>query len=219
MESKLKDVATVKPVFEANFRATGFLADGRGYIITNAHVVNKARNLIVENNRGDQFSAKALYSDPVTDLAILKITDSSFKRVNSIPYTFQKEKTELAEQIFTLGFPREEIVYNEGYLSAKSGYYGDTTTYQVSIAVNPGNSGGPVLNKYGDVIGVISSKETNSDGVVFAVQSKNIFRAIRQIREKDGDTIKLPNHNGMRNLSRVQQIKAMEDYVYKVKGN
>lgn len=219
MENKLNDVAAQKPAFEANFRATGFLADGNGYIITNAHVVNKARNLIVENTSGEQFAAVSLYTNPATDLAILKITDSSFKKVPALPYTFKREKSELAEQIFTLGYPREEVVYNEGYLSAKSGYYGDTSAYQISISVNPGNSGGPVMNKNGDVIGIISSKETNADGVVFAIQAKNIFRAVREINDTSKESIKLPTHNSLKGHNRVQQIKAMEDYVFKVKGN
>lgn len=221
MEHKLNDVAStpLKPKFEANFRATGFLADGKGYIITNAHVVDKARNLIVENIKGDQFTAVALYSDPLSDLAILKITDSSFKKINNLPYTFQKNNAELAESIFTLGYPREEVVYGEGYLSAKSGYFGDTTSYQISISVNPGNSGGPVINRNGEVIGIISSKETNADGVVFAIKSKNIYRALKEIKSQKDESIKLPSNNTLKGESRVQQIKTLEDYVFKVKGN
>jgi len=221
MEHKLNDVASIppKPKFEANFRATGFLADGRGYIITNAHVVDKAKNLIVENINGDQFSAVALYSNPVTDLAILKITDSAYKKVSNLPYTFQKSNAELAESIFTLGYPREEVVYGEGYLSAKSGYFGDTTSYQISISANPGNSGGPVINRNGEVIGIISSKETNADGVVFAIKSKNIYRALKEIKEQKDESIKLPSNNALKGQSRVQQIKAIEDFVFKVKGN
>lgn len=218
MEHKLNDVTAQKPPFEANFRATGFLADGKGYIITNAHVVAKARNLIVEDTKGTQYSATALYINSSNDLAILKITDSTFEKV-TLPYTFTKEKADLAEQIFTLGYPREEVVYNEGYLSAKSGYFGDTSAYQITISVNPGNSGGPVLNSHGDVIGIISSKETNSDGVVFAIQSSNIFKAIQEIKEEKEETIKLPRHNSIKGSSRVQQIKALEQYVFKVKGN
>src|SRR5674476_148995 len=62
IEHKLNDAAVVnKPKFEANFRATGFLADPSGYIITNAHVVDNARNLIVENKKGEQYFATAVY--------------------------------------------------------------------------------------------------------------------------------------------------------------
>lgn len=224
MEHKLNDATTTatesaRPVFKANFRATGFLADGSGYIITNAHVVNNAKNLVVENKRGDQFFAEPIYVDDTTDLAILKITDTSFRKVIGLPYTFPKTSAELAEPIFTLGYPREEVVYGEGYLSAKSGYYGDTTSYQISISANPGNSGGPVIDDDGEVIGIISSKETNADGVVFAIKSANIFNALKEIKKEKDLTIKLPNKNTLKGLTRVQQIKKLEDFVYKVKGN
>ena len=221
IEHKLNDATAipVKPKFEANFRATGFLVDATGYIITNAHVVQNAKNIIVENKKGDQFSARPIYSNTVTDLAILKITDTAFKKVNGLPYTFPKTTAELAEPIFTLGYPREEVVYGEGYLSAKSGYYGDTTSYQISISVNPGNSGGPVIDKDGEVIGIISSKETNADGVVFAIKSKNIYTALKEIKKDKDITIKLPTVNSLKDLDRVKQIKKLEDFVFKVKGN
>ncbi|MEO6135305.1 MAG: serine protease [Ginsengibacter sp.] len=221
IENKLNDsrAIPVKPKFEADFRATGFLADGAGYIITNAHVVNNAKNLIVENNKGDQFSAKAVYANSLTDLAILKIIDTSFKKIVGLPYTFPQSIADLAEPIFTLGFPREEIVYGEGYLSAKSGFFGDTTSYQISISVNPGNSGGPVINKKGEIIGIISSKETNADGVVFAIKTNSIYRALREVNKQLDVKIKLPTNNSLNGMSRVKQINKLEDFVYKVKGN
>jgi len=206
-----------KPKMTANFRATAFLLDGNGYLITNAHVVDNARNIIVENKKGDQYFATSVYSNKLTDIAILKIIDTSFKKINSLPYTFPKYSAELGEHIFTLGYPREEVVYGEGYLSAKSGYFGDTTSYQLSISANPGNSGGPVINKNGDVIGIISSKETNADGVVFAIQSKNIYSAIKEL--KDSESIKLPVTNSLKNCDRLQQIQKLEDFVFMVKGN
>ncbi|MBN9350860.1 MAG: trypsin-like peptidase domain-containing protein [Chitinophagaceae bacterium] len=219
MESKLNHVASTKTPFTANFRATGFLLDGRGYVITNAHVVSRAKNLIVENQQGNQYAATAVYTNPITDLAILKITDSSFKKVKSIPYNLAKSGSSLAEQIFTLGYPREDIVYNQGYLSATTGYSGDTSAYQISISVNPGNSGGPVLDKKGEVIGIISSKETNADGVVFAIKSKSIIEAVKEMKEKTGDSIRIPSNNTLKGHSRVQQIDSIENYIFKVKGN
>ncbi|MEO9023344.1 MAG: serine protease [Ginsengibacter sp.] len=222
IENKLNDATTTipsRPKFTANFRATGFLVDGNGYLVTNAHVVENAKNIVVENKKGDQYYASAVYYNTATDLAILKITDSSFSKVNGLPYTFPKSTAELAEPIFTLGYPREEVVYGEGYLSAKSGYYGDTTSYQISISANPGNSGGPVIDADGEVIGVISSKETNADGVVFAIKSRNIYDAIKEIKKQKGISIKLPTNNTLKGLPRVKQIKKLEDYVYKIKGN
>ncbi len=221
---RLKVLATIKPddhppkpKFPAAFRATGFLIDGAGYIATNAHVINNAKNLIIENKNGDQFITVPVYVNKLTDLAILKVTDTSFKKVAVLPYSIPKSFAELGEQIFTLGYPREEVVYGEGYLSAKSGYSGDTTSYQISISVNPGNSGGPVLNRNGEVIGIISSKETNADGVVFAIKSKNIYQALEDI--KKDENIKLPTRGTVKGLDRVNQVQKIEDCVFMVKGN
>lgn len=215
-------IANQKPHTPPNpdFRATGFLIDGKGFIITNAHVVNRLKTIYVENNKGDYFTAQAIYTDQNTDLAILKITDTAFKTVTNLPYSINKTNSNLGEQIFTLGYPRNEIVYGEGYVSAKSGNEGDSTAYQVSVSVNPGNSGGPVLNKNGQIIGIITSKNLTADGVVFAAKSKNIYKLI-EAAKSSGDTtnIKLPSNTGLRGLDREQQVKKMEEFVFMVVGN
>lgn len=203
-----------------DYRATGFLIDGKGFIVTNAHVVNRLKAIYVENNKGDIFKAQSVYTDQNTDLAILKITDTAFKTILNLPYSINKTNSNLGEQIFTLGYPRNEIVYGEGYVSAKSGNEGDSTSYQMSVSVNPGNSGGPVLNKYGQIIGIITSKNLTADGVVFAAKSKNIFKLIDALKSS-GDTanIKLPTNTTLRGLDREQQVKKMEDFVFMVVGN
>ena len=203
-----------------DFRATGFLIDGKGFIATNAHVVNRMKTIYVENNKGEYFTAETVYADQNTDLAILKINDTAYKTIYNLPYSINKTNSDLGEQIFTMGYPRNEIVYGEGYLSAKSGNEGDSTAYQVSVSVNPGNSGGPVLNKNGEVIGIITSKNSTADGVVFAAKSKNIYKLL-EAAKKNGDTtnIKLPNNTSLKGLDRVQQVKKMEAFVFMVVGN
>lgn len=203
-----------------DYRATGFLIDGKGFIVTNAHVVNRMKTIYVENNKGEYFSASAIYTDAATDLAILKIRDTAFKTIPSLPYSINKTNSDLGEPIFTLGYPRNEIVYGEGYVSAKSGNEGDSTAYQVSVSVNPGNSGGPVINRNGEIIGIITSKNLVADGVVYAAKSKNIHKMLMAIKkETDTVNIKLPANNGLRGLDRVQQVKKMEEFVFMVVGN
>ena len=203
-----------------DYRATGFLIDGKGFILTNAHVVNRLKTIYVENSKGEIFTARSVYTDNNTDLAILRINDTAYKTVYNLPYSINKNNSNLGEQIFTLGYPRSEIVYGEGYVSAKSGNDGDSTAYQVSVSVNPGNSGGPVLNKYGQIIGIITSKNLTADGVVFAAKSKNIFKLL-EAAHNAGDTaiIKLPTNTTLKGLSREQQVKKMEEFVFMVVGN
>jgi S1-C subfamily serine protease len=107
---------------------------------------------------------------------------------------FAKTGADLGEQLFTLGYPRNEIVYNEGYMSAKTGFKGDTMTCQIGVPANPGNSGGPVFNKNGEVIGIINTRLNEADGVVFAVTSKNIFNVLEEVKKEDTSTkhVKLP---------------------------
>lgn len=211
--------AKIEP--KIDFRGTGFLIDGKGYLVTNAHVINKMKNVYVENTKGQYYTANAVYTDNAFDLAILKISDTAFKTVINLPYSIKKANSDLGEQFFTLGFPRNEIVYGEGYVSAKSGSDGDTTAYQLTVSVNPGNSGGPVINRNGEIIGIITAKDSKADGVVYAAKSKNIFKLLEKLKKDDSkfDLIKTPTNTNLKGLDRVQQVKKMEDFVYMVVGN
>lgn len=198
---------------------SGFLIDTKGYIITNAHVL-KGSGAIVVNNKGQEFSASIAHIDLDKDLAILKINDKDYEPLSSLPYSIRKSNTDLGEEIFTLGYPRNDIVYGMGYLSAKTGYNGDTLTYQVQISANPGNSGGPVFNTNGEVIGVLSTRQAQAEGVAFAVKSKNIYSMVEELKKNDTsiEKIKLPSRSSLKGVQRKQQIAQVEECVFYVKA-
>jgi serine protease Do len=208
----------IEPGVDIKFGGSSFLIDGKGYLITSAHVISNASKVFVQNNKGQDFRAEIVLTDPIKDIAILKIDDSDFQPLSSLPYGIRKSSTELAEPIFTLGYPKDEIVYGEGYLSSKTGLKGDTLSCQISLAANPGNSGGPVLNKNGEVIGILNARQTTAEGVVFAVKSQNILRALDELKK---DTtyqhLKIPSSSALRGMERVQQVKKIEECVYMVK--
>lgn len=199
---------------------TGFLVDTKGYLVTNYHVIEKAQYIAVQNYAGKEFRARVVYSDANRDLAVLKINDTSFKAPASIPYTIRKESTDIAEPIFSLGYPRNDIVYGEGYLAAKTGYNGDTLAVQISIDANRGNSGSPIINRNGEVIGILNARQASVEGAVFAVQSKYIYDLLSNLQKADtSQRIKLPAASTIKGAARTQQVKKIADYVYMVKVN
>jgi S1-C subfamily serine protease len=215
----LKNKISTSPIpFKAG--GSGFLIDGKGYLVTNAHIIRNSKNIVVINNKGEQFRAVLAKIFIDKDIAILKIEDESFKSLGSLPYGIRKSTTDVAEPIYTLGFPRNEIVYSEGYLSAKTGFNGDTLSCQLGIAANRGNSGGPVFNHDGEVIGVISTKEMEAEGVAFAVQSKFIYTAIDELKEDTSyQALKISSKSLLRGMDKKQQVKKIQDFVFMVKGD
>ncbi len=194
---------------------TGFLIDGKGYLITNAHVL-KGRTIIATNDKGQQFLAKLCMKDEDRDIAVLKIDDKDFKPYASLPYSINKS-VNLAEPIYTMGYPKDQIVYGEGYLSSETGFKSDTLTYQISIAADHGNSGGPVLNRNGDVIGILTDK--SEGGAVFAVKSIYIFNAVDNLKkDPEYNNIKLTNTNSIKGLIREQQVKKVNAGVFLIKS-
>jgi serine protease Do len=195
------------------------LIDSKGYLVTNAHVIkNNKKGIVVKNSKGEEFRAVVVKTDAARDIAILKISDEDYKPAGNVPYGIRKSSTEIAEPIFTTGYPDNKFVYGEGYLSSITGFNGDTLSCQIAVAANPGNSGGPVFNKNGEVIGILSTREEQADGVVFAIQSKYIVQMVNELKKADTSLthVKLPANSQVRGLDRVQQVKKIQDYIFMV---
>lgn len=202
------------------YSATGFMIGSNGYIVTNYHVINGADSVFVESRADElcRYKVKEVYSDRSTDIAILKITDPDFTSGLRVPYGFKTREAELGEPVYTLGFPREDMVFGEGSISSKTGFDGDTTAYQISIPVNPGNSGGPLLDEKGNLIGMITGKNTAVEGAAFAIKSKYLLNLIDSIpADSLPEPVLLSGKNYVKELKRPEQIKQLQNMIFNVK--
>ena len=158
---------------------SGFFLTTDGVIATNAHVVENAESIKIQisNEIGNfEYNAKVLLTDSKNDVALLKIEDANFKGLSAIPYSLI-EKAEIGEKAFTIGYPLNDVMgtnykVTDGIVSSVSGIDDDMRYYQISVPLQPGNSGGPLFNSKGDIIGITSAR-LNSKAVGTEVQNVN----------------------------------------------
>ncbi|GAA4037054.1 hypothetical protein GCM10022409_22470 [Hymenobacter glaciei] len=207
------------PSNKAGKVGTGFALTSEGYIVTSYHVIQGADSLLIEGKNHQRYHAEPVFSDIKRDLAILRITDKRFNGFGRLPYAIKPGQADLGERVFTLGYPREDIVYGEGSLSARSGFEGDTAFYQVSIPVNPGNSGGPLLDERGNLIGVVSGRQNDAQSAAFATKSSYLVRLVDSLAAtaKVDAPYHLPRYGQLAGSGRPQQLKKLQDYVFVVK--
>jgi len=209
---------SVTPLTVSKFSGTGFALTSDGYLVTSYHVIQGADSLLIEGHDRQRYHAEPVYSDVKHDLAILRITDKKFTGFGRLPYAVKSGQADLGERVFTLGYPREDVVYGEGALSARSGFEGDTAFYQVSIPVNPGNSGGPLLDERGNLIGVVSGRQNDAQSAAFATKSSYLVRLVDSLEAaKPATPYHLPHFGQLAGTGRAQQIKKLQDYVFVVK--
>lgn len=156
----------------ANGSGTGFYLNEPNIILTNYHVIEGNKKVALENQAKDRFIAHVLYVNPDVDIAFLRI-ENHIPKI-SIPFN-QVQTVHSRDRVFVLGFPfgmpytiTEGIVSNERQLL--DGQY----FIQTDAAVNPGNSGGPVVNAEGLLVGVTTAKLTEADNVGFAIPAKTV---------------------------------------------
>jgi S1-C subfamily serine protease len=202
----------------ANIEGTGFALNNKGYFITSYHMVKNADSVFVTNNILDRASAKLVASDESMDIAIYKIDDVEAIKNIPFPFSFKDNASEIGDKIFTLGYPRRDVVYGEGSLSSLSGFGNDTTMYQISIPVNPGNSGGPIMDEQGNVIGLIRGKQTSAEATGFAIKSNFIKQTIDKLQDDSlkKDLALSTKKSSLRGMKRSEQIKKMQPFVFNV---
>jgi 2-alkenal reductase len=157
---------------------SGWVYDGSGHIVTNAHVVEGADQITITFSDGNQFRATVVGIDPDSDLAVIKATGDISKYP---PLTLaDSDKVQVGERAIAIGNPFEQSgTMTHGIVSAvgrsvsgSAANYVIPNAIQTDAAINPGNSGGPLLNAAGEVIGVnqqIAAEVRQSSGVSFAI--------------------------------------------------
>jgi serine protease Do len=163
---------------------SGFVISDDGYVLTNAHVVEGADEVVVTLTDRREFKAKVLGSDARSDVAVLKVDARNLPSVR----IGDSSKIRVGEWVIAIGSPFNlENTVTAGIISAKAR---DTGEYlpliQSDVAVNPGNSGGPLINMRGEVIGINSQIATLSggyNGISFAVPIDEVMRVTDQIRK------------------------------------
>jgi serine protease Do len=215
MLKKLPAGAVTTPYNPGKYSGTGFVISSEGYLITSFHVIKDADYILIENTF-HSYKAKVVFKEKEHDLAILKITDSTFANFTALPFLFKPKDALLGESVYTLGYPREDIVYGEGSVSSKTGYEGDSASYQVSIPVNPGNSGGPLFDQNGYLIGMISGKQTEMEAAAFALKSNYLKNKIDSVAQGNGFNA-INRKNLLFGFPRPQQIKKLEEFIFNVK--
>ncbi len=162
---------------------SGFIIESNGYVLTNAHVVEGATTIYVTLTDKREFKAKLIGADKRTDVALVKIEATGLPRLT----IGDSSKVRVGEWVLAIGSPFGlENTVTAGIVSAKSRDTGDYLPFiQTDVAVNPGNSGGPLLNTRGEVVGInsqIFSRSGGYMGISFAIPMDEAMRISNQLK-------------------------------------
>ena len=162
---------------------SGFILTGDGFIMTNAHVVDGADEVVVTLTDKREFKAKIVGLDKRTDVAVVKINASGLPAVK----VGDVSRLKVGEWVMAIGSPFGlDNTVTAGIVSAKQRDTGDYLPFiQTDVAINPGNSGGPLINMRGEVVGInsqIYSRSGGFMGISFAIPMDEAMRVSDQLR-------------------------------------
>jgi serine protease Do len=176
IEDVVKSVVTIKTDVS---QGTGFIIDEEGYIVTNYHVMENAKSAGIFTYNGELHQVKIIGYNLDLDIALLKISGdfNALKLADS-------EDIQLGEKVIAIGNPLGlQFSVSEGIISNinQAGPNGIKAYIQTDAALNPGNSGGPLINKQGKVVGINNFKISGSEGIGFALESNYIKNIVNEI--------------------------------------
>ena len=179
----------VRVVAGANW-GSGFIVDADGHILTNAHVISGgAPAITVSLDDGTELSARALALDSQRDIALLKV-DADGLALSPLPFA---DSAREGEEVIALGYPIDPngaLTVTKGVVSSLRDFGGALSYIQTDAAINPGSSGGPLLDRNGEVVGmntriVRSLAGMDVEGVGLAIQSRDLSAALAAMKAGD----------------------------------
>ena len=192
-------IARVKPavvvLLAPNFSGSGFFVNDTGLIATNAHLTARHLNLRVILSNGQQLESQLVYVDPEIDIAFLAVHPPSTGF--SFPYLLLADPNSVlqGDTVFAIGHPAEGMPFSvtKGIVSAvgKLSSSVDETWIQTDAALNPGNSGGPLLNSRGEVVGITTERPAGKAvaGIAFALSTVHLSAALKDLSLAQGFSV------------------------------
>jgi S1-C subfamily serine protease/antitoxin component YwqK of YwqJK toxin-antitoxin module len=191
---------------------TGFSISSNGYIATNYHVIKECTNIFVKGIAGDTsaFPATVVLKDTINDLAILKVD----KWIGTLPYEFNTNQLDVFDEVYAYGYPLtyalgDDIKATNGTITSLSAFHKDSY-YQHTAPIQPGNSGGPLFDRYGNVVGVNTLIGVKMENVSASVKANNLTKHMYDLG------ISFPSNNKLKYLGNTEQYKLIKDYVYRI---
>lgn len=216
-----KNSKPTPPPSDVKYTGTGFALTNDGYFVTAYHVINNDGNgygdsVYILNHDGQYFKATLVNFDAKADVAIMKVEKKNFHfGKGDVPYTFATDKASLGARIFTIGYPKDDEVYSEGYISSKNGFQGNDLQYTLQLPAGHGQSGSPVIDEEGNMLGILTAIGSQNEANTYAVSSKALINLIHSASSEIN--IRLPKTNKLAEMSREEQIEKMEAYTFSVK--
>ena len=199
---------------------TGFLISDQGHIVTCDHVVGDAKTIHVIrftfDGRRIKHQASVLARSSTVDLVILQV--KNFPQI-SLPYSIRWTECEVGEKVFTLGYPLQatmgvEIKLTDGIVSSTSGYLNDKSLYQITVPVQPGNSGGPLFDENGFVVGITNAVHTGAENAAYAIKTS----ALQKLLLSERVPVPTSSLNLLRGKSLMEQVKLAKNSVFIVEA-
>ncbi len=203
---------------------SGIIISKSGYRVTNYHVIEDAEDIEVEfilNEEVQKFNAEIVQVDKTNDLAIIKIVDINFDGVDELSYNFKTRSSDVGTKVYAFGYPYallgmgKEIKVTDGMISSKTGFEGKITTYQITAPIQGGNSGGPLFDEKGNLIGINSSiyRGNRAENVGYSIKTSYVLNLIDVLPK----SIDLPSNTKLESFPLTEQIKEISKYVVLIK--